>query len=119
MRDWKKLRVFEQADALVLAVYRDSERWPATQRFGLTQQLQRAVLSIASNIVEGCSRATERECRRFHEIAYASACEAQYQLSVARRLEFSPAVASLETDAVSVAKALAAMLRSQRPETRD
>ncbi len=119
MRDWKKLRVFEQADALVLGIYRDSESWPPAQRFALTQQVHRAVLSIASNIVEGCSRDSERECRRFHEMAYASACEVQYQLSVARRLGFSSRVEALETDAISLCKALAAMLRSQRPETKD
>lgn len=119
MRDWTKLRVFEQADGLVLSIYRDSESWPATHRFSLTQQIQRAAVSVASNIVEGCSRESERECRRFHEMAYASACEAQYQLSIARRLGFSSNAEVLEKDAISLAKALAAMLRSQRPETRD
>lgn len=112
MRDWTKLRVFELADGLVLDVYRDSEAWPQAQRFALTQQLQRAVVSVASNIVEGCSRSTEREYLRFIEIAYGSACEAQYQLSVARRLGFSPNVETLETNAKRLGKALNAMLRA-------
>src|SRR5262245_1895710 len=112
MRDWKKLRVFGQADELVLGVYRDSENWPSGHRFGLTQQLQRAVVSVASNIVEGCSRTSEREYLRFLEIAYGSACEAQYQLSVARRLGFPGNVEDLETDAGRLGKALNAMLRS-------
>jgi four helix bundle protein len=112
MRDWKKLRAFQQAHALVLAVYRDSERWPGAQRFALTQQLQRAVLSVPSNIVEGCARGTSKEYQRFIEIAYGSACEAQYQLTVARELEFSPNVAALETDAIALCKALGAMLEA-------
>jgi four helix bundle protein len=112
MRDWKKLRCFELADALVLGVYRDSETWPSAQRFALTQQLQRAVVSVTSNIVEGSSRTSEREYRRFIEVAYASACEAQYQLSVARRLGFSPNVERLEADAGDLARALNGLLRA-------
>jgi four helix bundle protein len=112
MRDWKKLRAFEQADELVLAVYRDSETWPSSQRFALTQQIQRAVVSIASNIVEGSSRASEREYLRFLEIAHGSACEAQYQLSVARRLGFSTTVERLEQDAIRTAKTIGALIQA-------
>lgn len=112
MRDWKKLRVFQQAHELVMGVYRDSERWPSAQRFALTQQLQRAVVSVASNIVEGCSRSSEREYRRFLEIAYGSACEVEYQLSVAKELGFSARAEKLETDAAYLSKALNALLRT-------
>lgn len=112
MREWTKLRVFEQADGLVMAVYRDSESWPASQRFSLTQQIQRAVLSVSSNIVEGCARESEREYLRFLDIAYGSACEAQYQLSVARRLGFSPDCERLEESARRLSKALGSLLRA-------
>lgn len=91
MRDWNKLRVFEQADELVMSIYAESKTWPSDQRFSLTNQIQRAAVSVASNIVEGSSRASEREYLRFIEIAYSSSCEVEYQLSVASRLEFQSA----------------------------
>lgn len=110
MRDWKKFRIFELADKLVLSTYKTSTTWSVDHRYGLTQQLQRAVLSIASNIVEGCSRSSEREFLRFIEISYASSCEAQYQLSVAARLGFDGAEA-LESDAAILARSINSMLR--------
>jgi four helix bundle protein len=116
MRDWKKLKVFEMADGLVMAVYLDAESWPRSQQFSLTQQIQRAVVSVASNIVEGCSRGSEREYYRFLEIAYASACEAQYQLSIVSRFGWSKNAPKLETQAQSLGKALNAMIRAL-PET--
>jgi four helix bundle protein len=112
MRDWKKLRAFELADELVLAIYRDGDEWPPSQRYSLTQQIQRAVVSVASNIVEGSSRVSEREYLRFLEIAHGSACEVQYQLSVARRLGFSSNVERLEQDAIRLGKTIGALIHA-------
>jgi four helix bundle protein len=112
MRDWKKLRVFNQADDLVIAIYRDSGSWPPDQRYSLTQQIQRAAVSVASNIVEGCSRASTRDYMRFIEIAYGSSCELEYQLSIASRLDFSLTTKELERDAKRLSKALNALLRA-------
>ena len=88
MRDHRKLKVFEKADALVLLVYQATRFFPAEERFGLSSQLRRAVMSIASNIVEGSARSSRTEYCRFLEMAHASAREVQYQLSVAGRLGY-------------------------------
>jgi four helix bundle protein len=110
MRDWKKLRVFDAADALVMAIYESSARWPSDQKFSLTQQIQRAAVSVSSNIVEGCARSSVREYVRFLEVAYASSCEVQYQLSIARRLNFSSDMHSLEESAIALSRGLGAMV---------
>lgn len=86
MRDHTKLRAFEIADAVVMEVYRVTRIFPKEELFGLTSQIRRAAMSIASNIVEGCARNTEADYLRFLDMSYGSAKELEYQLSVADRL---------------------------------
>ncbi len=98
MRDHTKLRAFELADALALLVYRSTASFPREEQFGLTSQIRRAAVSIASNIVEGSARESAADYVRFLDIAYGSACEIQYQLSLARRLNFLPQLKAEELD---------------------
>jgi four helix bundle protein len=59
MRDHTKLRAFEIADNVVMEVYYVTRGFPKEELFGLTSQVRRAAMSIASNIVEGCARNSE------------------------------------------------------------
>ena len=88
MRDHTKLRAFEVADELVLLVYEHTREFPRSEQFGLTSQLRRAAVSIASNIVEGCARQSPGDYLRFLDMAYGSSRELEYQLSLARRLGY-------------------------------
>jgi len=88
MRDHTKLRAFELADSLALMVYEMTRKFPKEELFGLTSQMRRAAVSVASNIVEGCARSSETEFIRFLEIAYGSARELEYQATLATRLGY-------------------------------
>jgi four helix bundle protein len=88
MKNFRELKVWPKAHHFVLEVYRQTQNFPAEERFGLTTQLRRASASVASNIAEGCGRNGDRDFARFLSIAAGSASEAEYQLLLARDLGF-------------------------------
>ncbi len=118
MRDHTKLRAFEIADELTLAVYRRTVAFPREEQFGLTSQMRRAVVSIGSNIVEGCARESLADYLRFLEIAYASARELQYQISIAKRLNYlnTAHAEGLERLAIESTKVLNGLIRALRSQ---
>src|SRR5262249_37861454 len=87
-RDHRKLRVFDLADDLLLEVYRITGNFPAEERYGLQAQLRRAILSTATNIVEGCARKTEKDFANFINVSTGSAAESRYLVDVSIRLGF-------------------------------
>ena len=88
MRDFKQLKVWQKAHASTLDIYRMSKDFPEDERFGLTSQLRRAAVSVPSNIAEGCGRQTDRELANFLSIAAGSASEVEYQLLLAKELDY-------------------------------
>lgn len=88
MRDHTKLRAFELADEAAVLIYRLTREFPKEELYGLTSQMRRAVVSVPSNIVEGCARESQTENLRFLEIAFASLKEVHYQLGLTIRLDF-------------------------------
>jgi four helix bundle protein len=80
----------EDGGELALGVYRKTNQYPAQERYGLTSQTRRAAFSAAVNIVEGSSRKSRKEFRRFLDIALSSLTEVGYALRFAREAGFLP-----------------------------
>ena len=85
---FKKLLVWQKSVALASQIYRVTADFPQAERFGLSSQMQRASVSIASNIAEGSGRASKKEFIQFLHIAQGSACELETQLEVALSVGF-------------------------------
>ncbi len=75
MKNFRRLKIWEQGMEIVKKTYSLSKQLPADERFGLTSQITRAAISIPSNIAEGSSRTTGKDKKRFAEIALGSAFE--------------------------------------------
>lgn len=83
------LKVFRKAHQLVLEVYKLTEKFPKEEKFGLTSQIRRAVVSVVANIVEATKRKSIKEKRNFHQIADGSLEEVKYYLYLSYELKFA------------------------------
>lgn len=89
IRNYRDLMAWQKAMDLVEGVYRVSQKFPASERFGLLAQIRRAAVSVPSNIAEGQGRGSDREFGQFLKIAYGSLREVETQLLIAQRLGFA------------------------------
>jgi four helix bundle protein len=81
--NFEKLNVWQEAIRFADAVYKITKKFPAHERFGLTNQMRRAAVSISSNIAEGSSRVSRVDFARYVEIATGSLFEVVSQTKVA------------------------------------
>lgn len=88
MATHKDLIVWKKGIELVKEVYRATQSYPQEEVFGITSQIRRCVVSIPSNIAEGCGRCSGKELIRFLHIALGSAAELETQLIISRELSF-------------------------------
>ena len=86
---YRDLVVWQKAMALVSAVYKLTSTFPDSERFGLTSQIQRAVVSIPSNIAEGQGRLATKEFRQFLGVARGSLKELETQLLISIDLSYA------------------------------
>lgn len=87
-RPHKKLELWNYVMEFVTDIYKITEKFPFEERYGLTAQLRRAVVSIASNIAEGSARKSISEKIQFYSVAKGSLSEIDAQLEIPLRLNF-------------------------------
>src|SRR5438477_2869522 len=82
---FEKLDVWQEAIDFADLVYSLTRGFPSEERFGLTNQMRRAAVSVSSNIAEGSSRVSHQDFARFVEIATGSVFEVVSQATVSLR----------------------------------
>jgi four helix bundle protein len=114
--DFMDLIAWQRGHEAVLAIYQLTQVFPASERFGLTNQLRRAAVSITSNIAEGFSRQTIREKVQFYFISKGSICECRDQLLIAKDLGYVTISShtTIEALLVETHKLLSGLIKSMR-----
>ncbi len=95
---YKDLIVWQKAMDLALLLYELTEDLPSSEQFGLKIQIRRAAVSVPSNIAEGRYRNSQKDYKRFLQIAYASGAEIETQLELVKRLHLIPHADFTNTD---------------------
>lgn len=88
VKSFKDLLVWQKGMHLVKLVYAQTEKFPDTERFGLTSQIRRCVISIPSNIAEGWGRKSTKAYIQFLNIAVGSLYELQTQILISNSLTY-------------------------------
>jgi len=115
---FKELRAWQRAVEMTTAIYALTATYPSSEKFGLTNQLRRAAVSVASNIAEGYGRTTRGEYLQFLGHARGSNCEVETQLVIAANLGFGAQADMRRAEALcaDVSRLIGALMRSLRTQ---
>ena len=111
-QSFRDLVVWQRAVEMTAGIYTLTQDFPSSEMYGLTSQMRRAAVSVASNIAEGRGRLTDGEFRHFLGQAQGSNYELQTQMEVARRLRYVRAdmLQSVEALSLEVGKMLSGLI---------
>lgn len=113
MNDFRKLDVWCKSIDLVEAVYRTTCSFPESEKLNLISQINRAAISIPSNIAEGCGRQTDTSFHYFLSIALGSAYELETQFILSKRLGYlsEESFQKIQNNLVEIQKMIAGLMR--------
>jgi four helix bundle protein len=114
---YKDLVVWRKSIAMVTEIYRATQSFPREETYGLTSQLRRSAVSVASNIAEGQGRLSKKEFRQFLGMARGSIVEMETQVLIAHNLGYLSRAATdqlMETSG-QVSRLLHGLMQSLQP----
>lgn len=119
MKDFRELIVWQDSHKLTLEIYKITKLFPKEELFILTGQMRRSSSSIPTNIAEGCGRGTNKEFAQFLQFAMGSAYEIDYQLILAKDLNYikSQEYLELSEEVDKIKRKLASLLKKVRNES--
>ncbi len=87
MKNYRDLIVWQKSIQFVTEIYKSTRKFPKEEQYGLTSQINRAAISIPSNIAEGYGRRSTNDYIRFLQISMGSVYEIQTQLEISKNIE--------------------------------
>ena len=113
-RSYRDLVAWQKAMKFVTALYDATRQFPSEERYGITNQLRRAAVSVPSNIAEGQAHFSQREFRHFLRHSRGSLAELETQILIAQRRHYltESQAAELHKRAHEVGRILSGLLNS-------
>ena len=117
-RNFRNYKVWQDAVEYSTKIYQQTDKMPRFERKGLCDQLQRAVVSISSNIAEGSAKPTDTDFARFLDTSLGSAYEVETQLLIANKIDYidNENYNELNKEIIDIQKQLVGLIRSIRSE---
>lgn len=116
MQDFKKLLVWQKSIELINKTYTLTSSYPSEEKYGLTNQTRRAVISISNNIAEGCGRFTQKDLVHFLQMSLGSTNEVENCLIIAKSLKYidENGFSTLNLQLIEVRKMLLSLIEKVR-----
>ena len=116
---YRKLIAYQKAKEVVKHTYKLLKKFPAEERYAMSDQLRRASVSITSNIAEGINRYSVKDKSHFIEMSYGSLMEVSSQFEIAEELGYITAEERLSMDQLieEVARLLSGLQKTYKPST--
>ncbi|PWN06608.1 four helix bundle protein [Rhodohalobacter mucosus] len=113
MNNFRKLKIWKKSIDLATDIYDVTNQFPKTERYGITSQIRRSVVSISSNIAEGAGRHSQKEFSHYLNIAKGSCYELETQLLISRNLKFlnAESFTELEAELVKIEKMIYTVIK--------
>ncbi len=96
--NFKELKVWQKSRNLTKRIYQETKDFPKVEMIGIVSQMRRSAISIVSNIAEGCGRNTDKQLKRYLEIAHGSATELEAQLIISKDLGYMKEAVFIELE---------------------
>ena len=112
---YRSLIVWQKAMQFAKIVYAVVDTFPPAEKYALSDQIRRAVVSIPSNIAEGCGRTTNRDYAHFLSIARGSLYETMTQLELAELIGYIDTIEEIESVATEISRMLTTLIKKYHP----
>ena len=110
IKSHKDLDVWQKAMAFVVNIYQLTSEFPQAEKYGLASQIQRAAVSVPSNIAEGAARKGSKEFVQFLYVALGSLAEVETQVEIAHKLGYAKNMDDLDNDLTNIRRMLLGLI---------